>query len=248
MRRILVLQHVPYAPLGTLNPLLKSAGFRIRYANFSRQPDACVDPANYDGVVVLGGPMSANDTERYPYLETEIGILDAALSRAMPILGICLGAQLLARALGARVRRDGVKEIGWCDLSPSTAGKRDPLLSHLGPRERIFQWHGDQLDLPRGAAHLASSPDCANQAFRFGDNAYGFQFHLEVDERLIERWLTIPTHRHEIESLPRPLDPDAIRAETAKVLGRSRELAEKVFGGFVHLFQMPRRRRMLPSR
>ena len=211
---------------------------RIRYLNFSREPDARADPAEYDGMVVLGGPMSAYDNDRYPHLDTEIQMLETALDRAMPILGICLGRQLLARALGARVRRNHTTEIGWCDIRPTEQGASDPLIRHFGPRERIFQWHGDTFDIPRGAVHLASSPDCVNQAFRFGDRAFGLQFHLEADEALIERWLTVPQHRHELESVNGRGAPERIRAENTlccrEVQGAGRASFRLVRGAVPH--------------
>src|SRR6185369_16369861 len=112
----------------------------------------------------------------------------------------------------------------------SDAGRQDPLLSCFGDSERIFQWHGDTFEIPRGAVHLASSDLCPNQAFRYGENAYGFQFHLEVDEPLIERWLTVPIHRAEIEALDGAIDPEEIRRETPLRIARARELSDRTFG------------------
>lgn len=248
MRKLLVCQHVPFEILGTLDPLMREAGFRIRYVNFGRHPDAQPSLDPYRGVVVLGGPMNVDEVDRHPHLATEVRLIQNAIERGMPVLGVCLGAQLIAKALGASVRSNGRKEIGWYDVEVSEAGRADPLFRHFAARERIFQWHGDTFEIPRGAVHLASSELCANQAFRYGDNVYGFQFHLEVDEPLIERWLRTPVMRQEIEELGGEVDPEAIRAETPRAMARLQSLSRRVFSEFIGLFGLPARRRALPSR
>ena len=128
MKKLLVFQHVPHELLGTLNPMLKKAGFRIRYVNFGRHPDAQPRLDGYDGLVVLGGPMSVNDEDRLPHLVTEMKLIEAALSRNLPVMGICLGAQLIAKTLGAAVYPNQEKEIGWYDVSPTDHAQSDPLL------------------------------------------------------------------------------------------------------------------------
>lgn len=243
MRRLLVCQHVPFEILGTLNRLFKSFGFRIKYVNFGRRPDADPGLDGYDGLIVLGGPMSANDSKHFPHLDTEIRLIEAALAREIPILGICLGAQLLARALGASVRAAGEKEIGWYDVSVTDAGREDPLFSRFADTERIFQWHGDTFDIPKGCSHLATSEACSNQAFRFGDRVYGLQFHLEVDRALIERWLTVPVHLAELESLGGQVAAEEIRAETRERIGQLTRLSDRTFEAFIGQFEAARRRR-----
>jgi GMP synthase (glutamine-hydrolysing) len=246
--KILVCQHVAYEILGTLNPLLKGAGFRIRYVNFGRHPHAEPELDGYRGLVVLGGPMNVDEVEKHPHLLTEVKLVRDAIERGIPVLGICLGAQLIARALGGKVEPNCEKEIGWYDLATTREARGDPLLSHFAGTEKIFQWHGDTFEIPRGAIHLATSSACANQAFRYGDNVYGFQFHLEVDEPMIHRWLQVPVHRQEIESLNGRIDPDRIRDETPSHIGRLKELSERTFGAFLELFGPRRKRVALPSR
>ena len=248
MPKLLVCQHVAYEILGTLDPLLREGGFRIRYVNFGRDPHAKPDLEGYGALVVLGGPMNVDQFDRYPHLDTEVRLIHDAMARRVPVLGICLGAQLIAKALGARVRRNHVKEIGWYDLTLTPHGKDDPVLGHLGGTEKIFQWHGDTFDIPPGAVHLASSESCANQAFRYGDNVYGFQFHLEVDEAVVKRWLEVPIHRREIESLNGAIDPEVIRHETPGYIGRSLELSERIFGSLIEIFGGRKRFVALPSR
>lgn len=248
MRRLLVFQHVPHEILGTLDPLLRDHGFRIRYVNFGRHPDAVPDLDRYHGLIVLGGPMNCDQVSRYRHLATEVAAIQAAVRDGKPVLGICLGSQLLARALGAPVVRNPVKEIGWYGVRPTEAGRSDPLFRHFATEERIFQWHGDTFAIPHGAVHLASSAACAHQAFRFGHHAYGLQFHLEVDEPMINRWLTTPVNRCELDALQGVIEPAAIARETPAHIGRSRELGDAVFGEFVRLFAGWRRRTVLPSR
>jgi GMP synthase (glutamine-hydrolysing) len=248
MKKILVCQHVPHEILGTLNSLLKRAGFRIRYVNFARRPDAQPSLDGYHGLVVLGGPMSVNDTEQFPHLSAELKLIEEALRRDLPVLGICLGAQLIAKTLGAAVYPNKEKEIGWYDVTPTAEAKRDPLLGEFGDTEKIFQWHGDTFDIPRTAAHLAFSALCANQAFRYGANVYGLQFHLEVDQRMIHRWLSVPDNRKEIAALDGDVDADQIRAETARHIGRLQELGNRVFDEFTGLFGIEKRFVRLPLR
>ena len=242
MPRLLVFQHVAYEILGTLNPLLKSYGFRIKYVNFGRDPEAQPALDGYDGLVVLGGPMSVDETTTRPHLKTELKKIEEAMQRDMPILGVCLGAQLVAKVLGARVAPGPEKEIGWYDVSPTRDGLDDPLFRHFGECEKIFQWHADTFDLAAGAVHLAEGSTCANQAFRYGENVYGIQFHMEVDEPMIGRWLDNPDLQAEIAGLDGQVDPESIRRETRRHIGRLRRLSDAAFGDFAKLFGPLRRR------
>lgn len=236
MKKLLVLQHVAHEILGTLNPLLKRNGFRIRYVNFARHPDAEPNLDGYQGLVVLGGPMSVNDTAQHAHLLTELRLIEEAMRRDLPVLGICLGAQLIAKTLGAAVYPNPEKEIGWYDVTPTEHAEEDPLLAEFDGTEKIFQWHGETFDLPGCATHLAYSSLCANQAFRCGANVYGLQFHLEVDEPMIERWLRVAENRRELASLDGRINPGAIRRETPIHLARLQQLGDQVFGEFIRLF------------
>jgi GMP synthase (glutamine-hydrolysing) len=248
MKKLLVLQHVPHELLGTLNPLLKKSGFRIRYVNFARHPDVQPSLDGYDGMVILGGPMSVNDEHNLPHLTTEIKLIEQALRRNLPVLGICLGAQLIAKTLGASVYPGQEKEIGWYDVSPTDHAEGDPLLTVLQKTEKIFQWHGETFEIPRTGLHLAFSSLCANQAFRYGANVYGFQFHLEVDDPMIHRWLRVAENKKEIVALGGKIDPERIHLETPQYIARLHQLSDRVFGEFIRLFGIEKTRCLLPSR
>lgn len=227
--KIAVFQHVPYEILGILHPLLKDAGFRIRYVNFGRRDHKIIDMAKYDGLVVLGGPMGVYEADRHPHLLEEIACIQQAIAQDKPVLGICLGSQLLAAALGATVRPGGVKEIGWHDVHLTEEGLKDPVLGRFRPKEKIFQWHGDTFDLPSGAVPLASSSLFPEQAFRFGDRTYGLQFHLEVDEPMISRWLRVPGNVRELEPLGGEALASKITADTKEFLPRGLTIGRHAF-------------------
>jgi GMP synthase (glutamine-hydrolysing) len=142
-----------------------------------------------DGIVAMGGPMGAVDTEAHPQLAAEVDLLAAAVERQIPVLGICLGAQLLARALGAEVRPGPRREIGFASIRVTDPD--DPLIGALAPEATVLHWHGDVFDLPEGARSLASSPVTDHQAFRYG-NAWGVLFHPEADAAMLEEWLRVP--------------------------------------------------------
>lgn len=247
MRKLLILQHVPSEPLGVLDPLLRAAGFRIRYVNFSRDPSAQIDVSRYGGLIVLGGPMNVDQAESYPHLLHEIELIHAALTREIPTLGICLGAQLLAAALGARVHPNPVSEIGWYPLKLSEAAQSDALFRHLDSAIPVFQWHAYTFTEPRETVHLASTDSCANQAFRYRDFAYGLQFHLEVDAALIRRWLQHSERRHELEPLGGERHLRTVDAQTGEYLQRSQTQAAKLFAAFVERFGQ-RKKAILRSR
>jgi GMP synthase (glutamine-hydrolysing) len=248
MPRLLVFQHVAVEPLGTLDALIRARGHRIRFHNFERHPDTEPEVERYRGLIVLGGPMNVEDQHQRPHLKTELDAIERALEQGKPVLGICLGAQLLAHVLGAPVQRHRNAELGWYEIKMSAEGRSDPVLGAAGERLPVFQWHSYSYDLPNGATHLARTETCEQQAFRFGNNAYGFQFHLEADEAVIERWLALPTFRAELAAAGLPPDAQSIRAETAKLVAATRRAADAVFNNFLDLVGRPNRRRPLPSR
>jgi GMP synthase (glutamine-hydrolysing) len=252
----LVFQHVPFEPLGTLDSQFRAAGFRIRYVNFHRRPEVDLSPRRYHGLVVLGGPMSADATDRHPHLAFEQEAIRESVQLGMPVLGICLGAQLIAASLGGRTLRGSATEIGWGEVTPTELGKQDPLVRHFHDAENIFQWHVDTFSLPAAAVHLARSASCEYQAFRVGETVYGLQFHLEADQALIARWLRTPQHLPDLERLAGSAEVSPtirdITAQTAKYIDRATALSRAVFGEFIERFYGSRfalrRRLALPSR
>jgi GMP synthase (glutamine-hydrolysing) len=248
MPRILVFQHVAAEPLGTLDPLIRQRGHRIRFVNFEREPDAQPSIDRYRGLIVLGGPMNVDEQAAHPHLATELRLIEQALRQDKPVLGICLGAQLLAHVLGAPVQRHVQPEIGWYDLHATEAGREDPVLAPLGNTAPVFQWHGRRFELPRDALHLARTESCDAQAFRHGDRAYGFQFHLEMDLPLIERWLATPGYQRELAESGLGRDVDTIRTQSRQHIAAMQANADQVFNRFLDLIGRPRRRMMLPSR
>lgn len=236
MRKVIVFKHVAHEVLGTLNPQLKKRGFRIRYVNFDRDPDARPTLDRYDGLIILGGYMGVYEADQYPHIKVEMQLIEEALRKNIPILGICLGAQLLAHALGADVRKNHEKEIGWYDISMTEAGKQDPLFGHFRAKEKIFQLHGDTFDIPKSAKHLAYSELCLGQAFSYGQNAYGIQFHLEVDQAMIDRWLELPENIEEMKNSGGKISEEKMREDSLKYLQHSIQLSKGMFQKFLDLF------------
>lgn len=248
MPRILVFQHVAAEPLGTLDPLIRRRGHRIRFANFERDPEARPNVDRYRGLIVLGGPMNVEDQALRPHLRTELLAIERMLEQGKPVLGICLGAQLLAHVLGAPVRRHHRPEIGWYPLHATEHGRDDAVLAPLAESSQVFQWHRYSFEVPQGATHLARTDSCEQQAFRWGDNAYGFQFHLEMDVPLIERWLANPAYRRELAELGQDTSEEAIRSHTVQHIASMQQRADAVFNNFLDLVGRPQRRYTLPSR
>ncbi len=142
------------------------------------------------GLIVLGGPMNVDETDKYPHLAEQIRLIKETVDRGQLVLGICLGSQLLAKALGARVYSAPSEEIGWDEVEITDAGLADPIFKEIPNPLPVFQWHGETFEIARGATHLASSNACANQAFRYGSRAYGLQFHFEVNREMAQTWAT----------------------------------------------------------
>ena len=248
MAKVLVFQHVPAEPLGTLDPMLRNRGHRIRYINFHREPDSKPDISRYDALIVLGGPQMPDQGDVHPHLNVEMRCIEEALKRDIPVLGICLGAQLLAYTLGGGVRAMDEWEIGWYDLEPTHQAAADPLFCALVEPHPVFQWHGYTFDLPDGAIHLARSASCENQAFRYGNHAYGLQCHLELGERLINRWLSLPEYVKDLEKNGRRGDAATIREQTHELIGQSAALSFEIFSQFLNPLGERASRHVLPSR
>jgi GMP synthase-like glutamine amidotransferase len=174
--RVRVFQHVPFEGIGSIQGWLDRRGFRPSFTRF-HAGDAPPPVREYDVLIVIGCPMSVNDGARFPWLDVEMKEIARAIDAGRRVLGICLGAQLIAGALGARVYANGAKEIGWFPVfrtGPSRTAEAFP------ERSLVFHWHGDTFELPRGAVSFLSSHACEHQAFQLGDTVLGLQFHLET--------------------------------------------------------------------
>ena len=214
MRSALAIRHVAFEGLGLLGDVLAEHYYQIEQVEAGVDDLAAIDPNKTDLLVVLGGPIGAGDQALYPFLADELRCLEARLAAGRPTLGICLGAQLMAVALGARVYPARQKEIGWSPVSLSEAG-RASMLRSIDGAVPVLHWHGDTFDLPAGATLLASTETCPHQAFRWGPAALGLQFHLEVVASEIERWLI--GHACEIAALSPAITVTTLRAETQRL-------------------------------
>jgi GMP synthase (glutamine-hydrolysing) len=206
-----------------IEPVLRLAGYAPRIVDAGVDDLRDIAPTAADLLVVLGGPIGACEDDRYPFLRDELHLLARRLQAGRPTLGICLGAQLMARALGERVYPGPAKEIGWAPRTLTEAGRTSPL-GHLDGTA-VLHWHGDTVDLPGGAALLASTDLCPHQAFALGRHALGLQFHGEADAAEIERWLI----GHACEIAAAGLDPRALRADSSRHGPRLREAGARVF-------------------
>lgn len=181
-----VIQHVAWEGPGLIAAVAHARGLSVEVRRMDRA-DPLPAPDEVGGLVVMGGPMSVYDAASFPSLDSELALLGAMVERKRPVLGVCLGAQLLAAAMGARVYRGTAPEIGFGTVTLTAAGRADPVLGAWGDVVPVFHWHGDTFELPVGAVHLAASDAYRQQAFRAGP-VYGFQFHVEVDRALVEAW------------------------------------------------------------
>ena len=186
MAKVYVLQHHPVENLGTIADALEGAALAWQYVRVADGQTVPRDMKAAGGLIVMGGPMSVYQTERYPWLRDEMRLINDAVEQNLPVLGVCLGAQIVAAALGAKVERNPRgKEIGWHPIRLDAAAKSDRLMSSLPETFTPFHWHGDIFELPNGATSLASSDKSPCQAFRYGEKTHALQFHFEVTRESI---------------------------------------------------------------
>ena len=216
--------------LGFLAGRLESSGLPYRRLQTWKEDVGGVRAGEYGAIVPLGGNMHAWDESAHPFLADERRLLGEALEDGVPILGICLGAQVLARALGADVREGAAPEIGWLDVSPTGAASGDPVFGHLSGPTGVYHWHMDVFELPPGAVRLASSDQYPNQAFRHGE-AWGIQFHPEVDYEQFSTWIA----NHPGAAAANGIDEDEMREEVRRGSAEptSRAFREGLFDAFL---------------
>ncbi len=215
-----VAQHAPHEGPGLLAEVLAAAGLETTVVRVDRD-EPLPPPEDLGGLVVMGGAMGVHDTDAFPWLETECRWITETVRSDVPVLGVCLGAQLLAAALGASVTTGPSPEIGMGEVELTAEGRADPVLGPEGDRMAVVQWHGDTFEVPDGAVRLATGDRYQNQAFRYGRLAYGLQFHIEVDDAMAEAWA--PELPPGVD-LPRE-DRHAVEVVGRRVLGRFVEVA-----------------------
>jgi GMP synthase (glutamine-hydrolysing) len=194
---VLVLQHIACEPPGVYEDVLRERGATLHRVEVDAGEEL-PDWREFSAIVAMGGPMSANDDADLPWLREEKAFIAEAVRASFPFWGVCLGVQLLAASLGARVYAGAEPEVGVLPVELTEEGRRDPVFAALPPSLPALQWHGDTFDLPAGAVRLAGSPAYPNQAFRF-DHAYGVQFHLEVSSGMAREWMDVPEYANALE-------------------------------------------------
>lgn len=232
MTRVLVIRHVAHEGLGQLGRPLES-GCLVEYLDVFRGQRVPRRIDGYGALVVLGGPMGVYEEDRFPFIGPEVRLVEDALKKRVPVLGVCLGSQILAKAAGARVYKSGKKEIGWYDVTLAEDADGDWLFLGFPERFRAFHWHGDTFDVPAGALCLASSEMFPNQVIKVGPAAYGIQFHLEVTEKMIREWVAL--NHEELSSLKGTIDPRAILDETPASMEGLRRLGGALASRFARM-------------
>jgi GMP synthase (glutamine-hydrolysing) len=233
-RSAIAIRHVAFEDLGLLAPIMERSGWNVSFC------DAPVDDLSdrsirdTDLLIVLGGPIGAYEADKYPFLATELTLLEHRLRHELPTLGICLGAQLMARALGGRVFPGDVKEIGWGTVKLTSDGASS-CLGKFGHDPKVLHWHGDTFDLPDGAVRLASNTNYENQAFAYRRNALALQFHLEADPRQLEEWYV----GHAVELSAAKVSIPELRATTHSLSTTVSEQAEQVFSEWLRSIVQP---------
>ncbi len=194
---VLICKNIETEGPGTIEDFLNEKNITCTILELSKTANI-PDPADFDILLMMGGPMSVNEDDIYPYIKKEEKLVRDFIGRDKRVLGVCLGAQIMAKALGSSVYKGAEKEIGWYDIDITGEGLRDkrimslathPQTEDIGKTFKVFHWHGETFDIPNGAVRLASSALYPNQAFRYGENAYAFQFHIEVKKDMIYKWL-----------------------------------------------------------
>jgi GMP synthase (glutamine-hydrolysing) len=188
------------------------------------------DVSDLEGLVVMGGPMNVDEIDKYPFLLPELQLMEKVLSEKKPIIGICLGAQLIAKALGQRVYPHHTREVGWYPIQMTSRAQTDAHFNLFPNEINVLHWHGDTFDIPNGAVHLATSKICENQAFRWGANTYALQFHFEVTPHMLEGWCKAKCEQEFIASAGQ--DPKKIIEATSKAFQILEPLAKKFFTSY----------------
>jgi GMP synthase (glutamine-hydrolysing) len=228
---VLICKNITTEGPGTIEDYLKRKNIAYKIVDLSMDENV-PDPDGFETLILMGGPMSANEGEMYPYLKEDEKLVRSFLSQKKKILGICLGAQIMAKTLGAKVYFGSEKEIGWYDIELTGEGLKDPYMRKLAlhpevkdfwKRFKVFHWHGETFNIPEGAVRLAGSELYPNQAFKYRDNAYAFQFHIEVSKEMIYDWFRNNTQKF-----------NSLKSETEKLYDVFHRRAVSFYNVFFH--------------
>ena len=233
MKKILALKNVGCEGLGTLEDAIESRGMEYHYIHLYNNDKAPQNLDAYSALIVLGGPMNVYETEKYPFLIDEERLVREAISKSIAVLGLCLGAQLIAKTAGARVFAGRKKEIGWYPVSLTNDALDDTLFTGFKKDMTVFQWHGDTFDVPSGAKRMAASELFPNQAFKLSEKIIALQFHLEVTEEAVYQWMQ--EYQEELNGLKGSIDPEKIRIETKEKIESLKILAQQFYDNFFKL-------------
>jgi len=215
-KEILILQHVSSEGPGLIGKVAQNMGYSLRIIRLFKGESIPSAPRTFSALIVMGGPMGVYDEAEYPFIKDELTIIEAAFKASVPVFGVCLGAQLMARAAGAKVKSGRKKEIGFYNIRLTQAGLSDALLMGLPEEFKVFQWHGDTFSIPGGAKNLAFSEAFEHQLLKVGTNSYGLQFHIEVTEAMVRGFLA--EGREELKGAPYIKPAEVIMSEARELL------------------------------
>ena len=212
---VLIVQHAQHEHPAAMRRALESQGIATLWLHPYRG-ESYPNVEEISGVISLGGPMGANDESEHPWISREIELLKKSVALQLPVVGICLGGQMLARALGSKVEKHKTAEVGWFPIELTPAGILDPIVGAAGERPTVYHWHEDTFHLPTDAVLLAQSQVCERQAFRLGNKIYGFQFHPEADHQLVLEWLSVSGIEDDIHAVRTEFGAETVQDSTTQ--------------------------------
>ncbi len=236
MKRVLTIINIMDDPTGNVGEILENHG--IAYDVIDASSQSVPDPTTYSAMIVFGGPQNANEDEKYPYFLQEKAALRIAIEQHIPVLGICLGGQMLASVLGGIVKKHTITEIGFSEVQCTDEGKHDPLYEGLAGHQLVYQWHEDTFTIPPGAVRLATSEKTENQAFRYGRNAYGIQYHIELTPAMLETWLHEASLKEEIVNAVGNNEYERIMSERPQHFVLYQEHTRVMFENFLRIARL----------